>query len=116
MPKILVVDDEAIITMQLEERLSIMGYTVVGMAASGEDAVEKARRLRPDLVLMDIVMPGTMNGIEAAKIIKKELDIPGLIDRIFTGGSHAGNGISHCGETFFQLHRDDRFIINNKYF
>ncbi len=76
MSKILVVDDEAIITMQLEERLSVMGYTVVGMAASGEDAVEKARRLRPDLVLMDIVMPGMMNGIEAAKIITKELDIP----------------------------------------
>ena len=56
MSKILVVDDEAIITMQLEERLSAMGYTVTGMAASGEDAVDKARRFRPDLVLMDIVM------------------------------------------------------------
>jgi len=76
MSKILVVDDEAIITMQLEERLSAMGYTVAGMAASGEDAVEKARRIRPDLVLMDIVMPGKMNGIEAAKILTKELDIP----------------------------------------
>jgi CheY-like chemotaxis protein/DNA-binding PadR family transcriptional regulator len=76
MSKILVVDDEAIITMQLEERLTIMGYTVAGMAASGEDAVDKARRIRPDLVLMDIVMPGKMNGIEAGTIITKELDIP----------------------------------------
>jgi len=76
MSKILVVDDEAIITMQLEERLTIMGYTVVGMAASGEDGVDKARRIRPDLVLMDIVMPGKMDGIEAAGIITKELDIP----------------------------------------
>jgi CheY-like chemotaxis protein/DNA-binding PadR family transcriptional regulator len=76
MSKILVVDDEAIITMQLEERLSAMGYTVAGMAASGEDAVDKARRIRPDLILMDIVMPGKMNGIEAAKIITRELDIP----------------------------------------
>lgn len=76
MAKILVVDDEAIITMQLEERLSSMGYTVAGMAASGEDAIEKARRLRPDLVLMDIVMPGKLNGIEAAKAIIGELDIP----------------------------------------
>jgi CheY-like chemotaxis protein/DNA-binding PadR family transcriptional regulator len=76
MSKILVVDDEAIITMQLEERLSILGYTIAGMAASGEDAVDKARRIRPDLVLMDIVMPGKMNGIEAAKIITMELDIP----------------------------------------
>lgn len=76
MSKILVVDDEAIITMQLEERLSTMGYSVAGMAASGEDAVDKARSTRPDLVLMDIVMPGKMNGIEAAKIINEELDIP----------------------------------------
>jgi CheY-like chemotaxis protein/DNA-binding PadR family transcriptional regulator len=76
MSNILVVDDEAIITMQLEERLSAMGYTVAGMAATGEEAIEKARRVRPDLVLMDIVMPGRMNGIEAAKIITGELDIP----------------------------------------
>jgi CheY-like chemotaxis protein/DNA-binding PadR family transcriptional regulator len=76
MSKILVVDDEAVITMQLEERLSAMGYTIAGMAASGEEAIDKARHLHPDLVLMDIVMPGKMNGIEAAKIITGELDIP----------------------------------------
>jgi CheY-like chemotaxis protein/DNA-binding PadR family transcriptional regulator len=91
MTNILVVDDEAIISMRLEERLQAMGYTVVGMAASGEDAIEKARRLKPDLILMDIVMPGRMNGIEAAKVIIGELDIPvvfvtsyaddGIIDR-----------------------------------
>jgi CheY-like chemotaxis protein/DNA-binding PadR family transcriptional regulator len=75
MSKILVVDDEAIITMQLDERLNAMGYTVAGMAASGEDAIDKARRLAPDLVLMDIVMPGKLNGIEAAKTIA-EMDIP----------------------------------------
>jgi CheY-like chemotaxis protein/DNA-binding PadR family transcriptional regulator len=76
MSQILVVDDEGIITMQLEERLSAMGYTVAGMAANGEDAIEKAKRTMPDLVLMDIVMPGKMNGIEAARIITDELDIP----------------------------------------
>jgi CheY-like chemotaxis protein/DNA-binding PadR family transcriptional regulator len=76
MSKILVVDDEAIITMQLEERLTAMGYSVAGMAASGEDAIEKARRLAPDLVLMDIVMPGKLNGIEAAKTITGEMGIP----------------------------------------
>jgi len=76
MSQILVVDDEAIITMQLEERLSAMGYTVAAMAANGEDAIEKAKRTKPDLVLMDIVMPGRYNGIEAAKVITDELDIP----------------------------------------
>ena len=77
MSKILVVDDEAIITLQLEEQLHEMGYTVVGMAASGEEAIEKARQLLPDLVLMDIVMPKRrVNGIEAARVIIDELDIP----------------------------------------
>jgi two-component system, response regulator PdtaR len=76
MSKILVVDDEAIITMQLERRLGVMGYTVSGMAACGKDAVEKARSLMPDLVLMDIVMPGEIDGIEAARIITGDLGIP----------------------------------------
>ena len=76
MARLLIVDDEAIITMQLEERLTAMGYTVVGMAASGEEAVEKARGFTPDLILMDIVMPGKVNGIQAARIIRTELDIP----------------------------------------
>ena len=53
-----------------------MGYTVAGMAASGEDAIEKARRAFTDLILMDIVIPGRLNGIEAAQTIINELDIP----------------------------------------
>ena len=55
MSKILVVDDEAIITMQLEKRLSLMGYCVTGMAASGEDAVDKARSIRPFPFLTPII-------------------------------------------------------------
>jgi CheY-like chemotaxis protein len=74
--RILIVDDEAVITMQLEERLTAMGYAVAGMVANGEAAVAKAREAMPDLVLMDIVMPGRMNGIEAAGIITDELGIP----------------------------------------
>lgn len=76
MPKIMVVDDEATITTQLEERLALMGYDIAGTAASGEEAVSLARRFRPDLILMDIVMPGKIDGIEAARIIREELDIP----------------------------------------
>jgi len=76
MSKILVVEDEAIILLQLEEILHAIGYTVAGLAASGEDAVEKARRLKPDLVLMDIVMHGRMNSIEEEKIINEKLKLP----------------------------------------
>jgi CheY-like chemotaxis protein len=76
MSRILVVDDEAIITMQLEERLQALGYDVVGTAASDEEAIAKARTLKPDLVLMDIVMPGKFDGIEAARTIIGNQDIP----------------------------------------
>ena len=73
---ILLVDDEAVITTQLEERLIRMGYSVVGRAASAEEGIEMARRLRPDLILMDIVMPGEMDGIDATEIIGREMAIP----------------------------------------
>jgi PAS domain S-box-containing protein len=76
MHKILVADDKVVITTQLVERLTSMGYELVGRAYSGESAVEKARLLRPDLILMDIAMPGKIDGINAAETIKAELDIP----------------------------------------
>ncbi len=76
MSRILVVDDEVVISMQLEERLSSMGYNVVGRASSGREAVDKAKKLNPDLILMDIVMPGDVDGIEASRIVKQDLDIP----------------------------------------
>ena len=76
MHRLLVVDDEATITTQLEERLTRLGYDIVGSASSAEEAVEKAKETHPDLILMDIVMPGKMDGIDAAEIITRELDIP----------------------------------------
>lgn len=76
MARVLIVDDEAIITLQLEGSISSFGHKVVGMTSSGEDAIAKARVIKPDIVLMDIVMPGKINGIGAAKIIHKELGIP----------------------------------------
>jgi len=76
MAKILVVDDEATITTHLEEKLQSLGYEVVGRASSGPEAVALARQHLPDLVLMDIVMSGDYDGIEAARIIQEELEIP----------------------------------------
>ena len=72
----MVVDDEAIITTQLEDRLSLMGYDVFEGVSSGQQAVEMAKQLNPDVILMDIVMPGRLNGIDAAERIKNELGIP----------------------------------------
>ena len=76
MNRIMVVDDEAVIITQLEEYLTNMGYNVVGSASSGKEAIEMARQLRPDIILMDIVMPGGLDGIGAAEVINEEFNIP----------------------------------------
>jgi len=74
--KIMVVDDEAVIALRLQQMLTKMGYDVVDVSYSGEDALENARSLRPDLILMDIMIPENLNGITVAEIVKSELDIP----------------------------------------
>jgi len=84
MPNILIVDDEAYISTQLEEHLSSMGYNVVGMTSSGEASIEMAKSLHPDLILMDIVLPGKLDGIAAAQIIKEEQDIPVIFLTAYT--------------------------------
>lgn len=74
--KLMIVEDEAVIALRLQQRLTEMGYDVVGVAYSGEEAVEKAKSLTPELILMDIMIPGIFDGIAAAEIIKTEFDIP----------------------------------------
>jgi PAS domain S-box-containing protein len=84
MPNILIVDDEAYISTQLEEHLTSMGYDVAGMTSSGEASIEMAKSLHPDLILMDIVLPGKLDGIAAAQIIKEEQDIPVIFLTAYT--------------------------------
>lgn len=74
--KILVVEDEFIVAADLSARLKKLGYQVVGTAASGLEAIEKVWRESPNLVLMDIVLKGEMNGIATAETIKKGYNIP----------------------------------------
>ncbi|RCJ23956.1 hybrid sensor histidine kinase/response regulator [Nostoc sp. ATCC 43529] len=74
--KILVVEDEAIVAKDLQYRLNKFGYTVPAIASSGEEAINKALEILPDLVLMDIRLKGNMDGIQAAQEISRQLDIP----------------------------------------
>jgi PAS domain S-box-containing protein len=76
MAKILVVEDEVVIAMSLQRRLVSMGFDVVGICHNAEEGINMARKLRPDLILMDIMMPGELDGIAGAQTIKAELDIP----------------------------------------
>lgn len=71
-----VVEDEALIAEELSDRLSRLGAIVVDVVDSGEDAVESAKRLQPDLILMDIRLRGRMDGIQAAVAIRQSLSVP----------------------------------------
>jgi len=74
--KILVVEDEAIIAKDLQWRLEGMGYEVPAVIASGEEAISRTVEFKPDLVLMDIMLLGEIDGIEAANEIRAKSDIP----------------------------------------
>jgi len=74
--KILIVEDESIVAMDIKHRAQGLGYIVTDITPSGEEALESVANNRPDLVLMDIVLKGEMDGIEAAQKIRDAYDIP----------------------------------------
>jgi two-component system, cell cycle sensor histidine kinase and response regulator CckA len=74
--RILVVEDEAIVARDIRQQLAQLGYTPLGPATRGEQAIALAHELRPDLVLMDIRLVGSMNGVTAALSIRRELSLP----------------------------------------
>ena len=74
--KILIVEDEAIVAIDLEMKLQSQGYANVNIAYSGEDAVKFAKLNNPNLILMDIKLGGNIDGIEAAKQILEFSQIP----------------------------------------
>ena len=73
---VLIVEDEAIVAADLASKLGQLGYEVIGTEARGEDAVESAYRLKPEVVLMDIRLKGAMDGIEAAEAILRRHNAP----------------------------------------
>ena len=75
-PQILIVEDEAIVALDIQQRLVAHGYAVVGTAATGARAIELAEQHRPDLVLMDIRLQGPMDGITAAEEIRNRFHRP----------------------------------------
>jgi len=74
--RILVVEDEAIVAMGIKQKLEDLGHQVVDIVFTGEDAVQTALNTEPELILMDIVLKGSMDGIQAAAKIRNQLDIP----------------------------------------
>jgi response regulator NasT len=81
--RVIIADDESLIRLDIKEMLTTLGYLVVGEAGDGVSAVNLARELRPDLVIMDIKMPG-MDGIAAAKVLTEEKVAPVLLLTAFS--------------------------------
>ena len=81
--RVVIADDESVILMDLREMLSNLGYLVVGDAGDGRSAVNLARELRPDVVLMDVKMPD-MDGIEAAALLTRDRIAPVVLLTAFS--------------------------------
>ncbi|HQP50029.1 MAG TPA: response regulator, partial [Spirochaetota bacterium] len=75
-PSIMIVEDDEIISCYLEEVLVDMGYDITGIVDNGQDAIDQAARQDPDLILMDIILRGDMDGVEASAAIKKKQETP----------------------------------------
>ena len=75
-PRLLIVEDDLIVASHLQEMLLRLGYSVVGMAESGEQALKQIEACIPDLILMDVQIKGELDGIETAKRVPDHLDIP----------------------------------------
>ncbi len=73
---IFITEDERLIAEDLKYTLQSKGFNVIGIAASGEDALEQCNCCRPDLVIMDIILEGEINGIETARILYEKHNIP----------------------------------------
>ena len=74
--RVLVIEDEAVVAIDVCHRLRRLGYVVAGQADTGEEAVRLAGELAPDLVLMDIMLAGQMDGIDAAAAIRDRYGVP----------------------------------------
>ena len=74
--QVMIVEDEAIVSMDLRYKLEALGYSVIAEIKSGKEAVEAVSQLRPDVVLMDIGLSGEMDGIDAAAHIRSQFDVP----------------------------------------
>jgi len=74
--KILIAEDEQIVAKNIEKRLTADGYKVVASVSTGEEAIEKAKSLSPDIILMDIKLKGKIDGIETADILRRNFQLP----------------------------------------
>src|ERR1039457_593302 len=88
--RIFIVEDERIVAEDIRMTLESFGYAVAGIAASRDQALAEIRRTSPDLVLMDIVLKGPGDGVETARLVREQFDIPAVFLT-----AHADNATLH---------------------
>jgi CheY-like chemotaxis protein len=76
---ILIVEDDRVVALDFARQLRQLGYTIVGLATSGTEAIMQALTHHPDLVLMDLRLPGAVDGLEAAQFLRTHLNLPVLV-------------------------------------
>jgi len=82
--RILIVEDETIVALDMRSRLESLGYTVIGTAPSGEIAIALAKKYEPHLILMDIKLHGDTDGVETARRIRKVREVPVVFVTAYT--------------------------------
>jgi CheY-like chemotaxis protein len=95
-PRILIVEDEVIVALLLKEQLLQLGYLVDGFVVTAEEAISRIEESKPDLVLVDITLPGAMDGIDAAEVIQNRFHIP----VVFSTGHSDEKTIQRAKEVF----------------
>jgi len=95
--RVLIVEDEYIVAADLEATLANMGYAMIGIAASGEEAVSIAGEQRPDIVVMDIKLRTAMSGHEAAQIIQRQTGAAVIFITAYAGFRDDRKGMPQAG-------------------
>jgi CheY-like chemotaxis protein len=96
---IMLVEDEVLVGMMLRKRIEAHGYITSDVITTGEEAVQWARSEKPDLLFMDVALPGKIDGVEATRQIKTFLDIP----VIFFTGNHRDPQIIERSKALFPV-------------
>ncbi len=93
--RILIVEDEAITALDIKRMLENLGYGVLDVVTTGHEAVSRIEDLKPDLILMDIVLNDELDGIDAARMIQEKMDIP----VVYLTANADSNTITRADET-----------------
>jgi CheY-like chemotaxis protein len=110
--RILIVEDEVISAMILQKQLNNLGYLVLDHVTTGERAIASIAQNPPDMILMDISLPGEFDGIETAERIKTKVDLPiifisGYADKVISDRAQKTNPIAYLTKPY------DLFTLKN---